>query len=219
MSEGPKPVVSSRKGEGLALGAVAVAAYVGFGAVMIMGDGSQAGVPVDAVRAVAAASDGGEPAAGVAVGEVIAEPTRNTADAVANPLGVRTRSLGGAQIERATDGVVGGSDGAGGVTLQFLVKFEEAEAARWRERFLADPNGTRAAWEEFARSNTAFSGLKMQLPPNGSGVATLQLESGAPEAPAAQEALSDDIVRRLNGADGVEYAEPNLVGVREEAPR
>jgi hypothetical protein len=219
MSEAPKPVSSGRKGEGLVLGAVTVAAYVGFGAVMVLGDGSQAGVPVDAIRAVAAASDRGEPAVGVAVGEVIPAPPRNSADAVANPVGVRTRSLGGAQIERATDGVVGASDGAGGVTLQFLVKFDEAEAARWRERFLADPNATRAEWEQFARTHAAFSGLKMQLPPNGSGVATLQLEGGAPEAPAAQEALSDDIVRRLNGADGVEYAEPNLVGVREEAPR
>jgi hypothetical protein len=132
---------------------------------------------------------------------------------------VRTRSLGGAEIAGVGDGVVGSPDGAGGVTLQFQVKFEDAEAARWRESFLADPDATRAEWERFARSNSAFSGLKLQLPPNRSGVATLELDGGAPAAPDAQQELSDDIVRRLNAADGVEYAEPNLVGVREEAPR
>jgi hypothetical protein len=49
-----------------------------------------------------------------------------------------------------------------------------------------------------------------------SGVATLELEGSAPSAPAAAQELSDDIVRRLSAADGVEYAEPNLVAAREE---
>ncbi len=241
MSEGSKPIVSGRRGgEGLVLGAIAVAAYVGFGAVMMLKDGptpvAHAGVPVDAVRAVtaAAATDQASAASAsapaptsvpsarppaVGVGEVIPDPNRNTAEAVANPVGVRSRSVGGAAIQQFSDGVVGAADGAGGVTLQFQVKFEDEEAARWRERFLADPDGARREWAQFARSNAAFAGLTLQLPPNGSGVATLELDGGAPAAPAAQQELSDDIVRRLNAADGVEYAEPNLVGVREDAPR
>jgi hypothetical protein len=220
MSDEPKPIVSSRKsGEGLVLGAVAVAAYVGFGAVMMLQDrdseAAHAGVPVDAVRAAVAGGDAQQPA--FAVGEVI-DPSRNSADATAAPIG-GSRGVSVAQAEDLSDGVLGASDGAGGVTLQFQVKFDDAEAARWRERFLADPDATRRQWDEFARTDSAFAGLKLQLPPNSSGVATLELEAAAPDAPAAQEALSDDIVRRLNAAEGVDYAEPNLVGVREDAPQ
>jgi hypothetical protein len=220
-----------RGGEGLILGAAAVAAYVGFAAVMIFDDGArarhsaQAGVPVDAVRAATAASRDARAAAAVrsptGADAVSSRPRANTADAVSNTsVLAQDRGRGSAAVGAAGagDGVVGVDTGDGGARLQFIVKFEPAEATRWRDRFLADAEGTRAEWARFAASSSAFAGLRMQLPPNSSGVATLELEGEAPGSPAAAQELSADIVRRLNAAAGVDYAEPNLVGLREETP-
>jgi hypothetical protein len=232
MSEGPRRSDGARRSsEGLLIGALAVAAYAGFAAVMMLDDSGRApnaahaGVPVDAVRAATAATataartDAPARAApGVGVGRVIPDPSTRAADPTSrSTVGVQTRSLGASTVDvaRTTDAVVGAQGDDGDVRLQFLVKFERDQAMAWRDRYLANPGETRAEWARFASANSAFAGLKLERM-SYSGEATLEFEGSAPASPAAARALSDDIVRRLNAADGVEYAEPNLVGVRED---
>jgi hypothetical protein len=208
------PVGARRGWEGPVLGVVAVAAYAAFAAFTMFADGpasrnkAHAGVPVDAVRAATAASRDAAPAA-------VRAPRVNTADPVGNS-NVRVRSPGGgpalAQVGNGEVAVGGGAD----TSLQFIVKFDAAEATRWRDRFVADPEGARAEWARFASQNPAFSGLRLERM-TYSGLATLELEAAAPGSAEAVRQLSADIVRRLNAANGVDYAEPNLVGVREEA--
>jgi hypothetical protein len=209
---------------------LAAAAYLGFGAVMMFHEGGRpgtaahAGVPLDAVLAVTeGATDRSAPAVAPAatprprpagpafsVGEVI-PPGANTAEAVGLAIPA-DRSLGAA-VERFNDaGVAGANDSAGGSRLQFIVKLADGET--WRDRFLDDPAAARQAWAEHVRANPAFAGLRLERMSYG-GEATLELEADAPSTPAAQMELARDIARRLSAAPGVEYAEPNLVGVRE----
>jgi len=135
-----------------------------------------------------------------------------------------TRSLGGGAAranERSPTILSGPGDitiapdmPIGNLNLQFLVKFDGEEGVRWRDRFLDDPNAARAAFEEMGRRNSDFAGLRL-VSMNYSGLATVEFVGDPPAAAAAREALSDDIVRRLGAATGVDYAEPNLVGWRE----
>jgi hypothetical protein len=202
----PHPAGARWGGESLILGVAAVAAYAGFAAVMIFDDGvrsrhtAQAGVPVDAVRAATAASRN------------LAAPTANRPSATSP---TPARGVGGAVVAQAGDGTVA-IDGDGGPLLQFIVKFEPEEATRWRDRYLADPEATRREWARHAASNAAFAGLRLAQPPSASGVATLEFDGPVPGAASAARELSADIVRRLNAAAGVDYAEPNLVGLRED---
>lgn len=183
-----------RDGEGMLLGAAVIAAYVGFGAFAMLHDGGRpgsaahAGVSLDAVRAVSDRAAGGQVRPPVGVGETIPDP------------GVRSAAGVGVQT------------GEPEARLQFLVKLEDGSA--WRDRFLENPAAARAAWTEFTQSHPEFAGLRLERM-SYSGEATLELESAAPESAAAQQALSSEIVGRLRGAEGVEYAEPNLIGGRE----
>ncbi len=207
-------------GEGMWLAFMAAAAYLGFGAVMMFSDGgrpgtaAQAGVPLDAVLAVTqgssvtqGASNAAPPAVGL--GRIVPEG-RNTADAVVFEAGP---GLGGGVAAAQADGVVG-VGAPGGAKLQFLVKLQDGET--WRDRFLDDPNAARQAWSDFTGRNSAFAGLRL-VRMSYSGEATLELEADAPPSPQVQREMADDIARRLRAASGVEYAEPNLVGVRESA--
>jgi hypothetical protein len=225
MSETPHRTDGGRESAVMII--ITLAAYIGFAAFTMLhdgglrGGGAQAGVPVDAVRAAARANgaDGGPvsdrptaeatsrqtPAYGV--GRIIPDPSSAASDLRGN-LVPQSRDPGGANIEEV------GPAGPGG-QLQFLVKFEDAEAAEWWGRFQANPGETREAFSDFARGSAPFTGLRL-LNMSPSGVATLELEGAAPSAPAAAQELADDIVSRLSGADGVEYAEPNLVAAREE---
>ena len=132
---------------------------------------------------------------------------------------------GGASLIRvaaAADGdgglEVGGERPVGGnLHLQFLCKFEEEQALAWRDRYLDDPAAAREAFERFADANPAFAGLRLERM-NYSGEATLAFDGPAPLSLAEIEELSHTIVSRLSAAEGVEYAEPNLVGVREGEP-
>lgn len=130
-----------------------------------------------------------------------------------------TRSLG-AGVERASSltndpsEVRSGDEPIGNLNMQFLVKFEPSEAERWLERYRANPEETRVAFEEFARRNPAFAGLRL-VSMNYSGLCTLEFTGEPPPIAAAREALSADIVARIGAAEHVEYIEPNLVGWRE----
>lgn len=200
-------------GEGMWLAFMAAAAYLGFCAIMMFTDGGRpgaaalAGVPVDAVLAV---TEGRGAPTTVGVGRII-EPERNTANAVV----FEDETLrGGGVRAQANQGVVGVGAPDGPARLQFLVKLSDGEA--WRDRFLDDPNAARQAWNEFARGSSAFAGLRL-VRMTYSGEATLELEGDIPPVPSVQREMANDIAARLRAASGVEYAEPNLVGVRENA--
>lgn len=216
-------------GESVVLGALAVVAYVAFAAFAMLHDGGRpgggealAGVPVDAVRAAAAARD---PVGVDAIEDPVenAGPAENVGVAVGRPIpedgaepdvtvGVATsRSLGAADIQELRDPAV-----AAGNVLQFLVKFEEDEAMAWRDRYIANPADAREAFEAFAARNSAFSNMRLTRM-NASGVATLEFDGPAPASQDAARQLSSELAGRMNNAAGVEYAEPNLVGWRENS--
>jgi hypothetical protein len=98
--------------------------------------------------------------------------------------------------------------------LQFIVKFEGELGEEWRDRYVADPAAAREAFAALGRRDSAFAGLRL-LRMNNSGEATLAFDGPVPPIPAVARELSADIVRRLSDAEGVEWAEPNLVGLRE----
>jgi hypothetical protein len=211
MNRSASPTDDGRRRDGMIV--AALAAYAGFAAFLWpheTGGAAHAGVPVDAVLAVTAASGGG--------GTVEAPPRtpRVRSDAVI-PEGANVAEPAGNFDAQTRGSATADPASPADLPMQFLVKFEDAEAAAWRDRYRANPNETREAWDEFARENAPFSGLKLAQPPNYSGVATLELAEPAPETPAAAQELSEDIVSRLSAADGVEYAEPNLVATREKA--
>ena len=94
--------------------------------------------------------------------------------------------------------------------LRFIVKFRREEGDRWWSRYQADPGRTRSAFDDLARSNAAFAGMRLeQMSP--SGVATLEWQGAAPQSADEQQKLSAEIVKRLGAADAVEYAEQNQV--------
>jgi hypothetical protein len=202
-------------GEGMWLAILAAAAYFGFGAVMIFhgggrpGAAAHAGVPLDAVLAVTRGAPNDSAAPPVGAGE---PPGGYTADTII--FEEEPRGSGAAVTAQAAGGVVGVGGPDGPVRLQFLVKLRDGET--WRDRFLDDPAAARQAWADFARDEPAFAGLRL-VRMSYSGEATLELEGDAPSSPAVQREMAADIAERLRAAPGVEYAEPNLVGVRENA--
>jgi len=229
-----RAVTAHGDGDSLLFAGVAVVAYVAFGVFAFLHDGSTstpvAGAQDEAAHIAVAVSndiaptDAAREAERIIAGET-GDPSTTTPDTAGE---VRlTRSLGGAPARV-------GDPGPGAVTapvgtaaassardvpgahlnLQFVVKFDREEGLRWRDRFLENPNEARAAFEAMGRRDAAFAGLRL-VSMNYSGLATVEFVGAPPSAPAAREALSDDIVRRLGAASGVDYAEPNLVGWRE----
>jgi len=179
-------------GESVALVTLAAAAYIGFAAVMMLDDSGRAQAE--------ARADG--PSGAVQVAQATSRPTRP--------------GVGVGEIIPVPGADVDAADVASG-PLQFLVKFEGDQAMAWRDRYLADPDECRDAFREFARTHAAFAGLRLARV-SYSGVATLEYAGPAPATPEGRLEMTDGIVRRLSAAEGVDYAEPNLIG-RTETPQ
>ena len=201
-----------------AIGLIAAAAI----APGLLAERAGASVPLAALRAAAA---GGEAEVSSAAPVAAVRPERATEPATfgsAPPTRSRPPdAVASVASDRSLSAPVGTEqvgpvmpEADANAPLQFIVKFEDAVARRWVERYVADPNGARTAFAEQMRGNSAYAGLRL-VRMNNSGEATLEFEGAAPPIPAVRRELASDIVRRLNAAEGVEYAETNLVGLRE----
>lgn len=97
--------------------------------------------------------------------------------------------------------------------LEFLVKFDRSTGEQLRDLFIENPDRAREAFRVMGRNQPAFANLRLKRMTWG-GEATLVFAGDMPVSDTDVQQVSDAIVTRLNGAAGVEYAEPNLVGWR-----
>ena len=195
----------STSGDSVLLGVAAFAAYVAFAAFALLHDGGRAAP--ERVESERMESETGPEA--VAGAENVAEAT-----SFATPSGAG-RSLGALDVQSVT---AAGDARGGNLHMQFIVKFKGDAAVEWRDRYIEDPAAARAAFARFAAQNPAFANLRLERMTYG-GEATLSYDGDAPADARALEALSRQITARLNAAEDVDYAEPNLVGVREDVDR
>lgn len=204
-SDQPEP------GAGLnaALGAAAAAAYAGFLAFAFLQGGKAA---PDRIEVVAPEGRPTVPGPAIAPGPDAVQPEAVPPEAAPGEALVTPESFS-QPASAAPDSVMKESINP---HLEFIVKFDEAQGQEWVRRFTDDPKAAREAFLAAARSQPGFRDLALRRM-TASGTATLVFDGALPPTPAERDALSAEILKRLNAAPGVKYAEPNLVGWRGQA--
>lgn len=200
-------------GANIMVGAVAAAAYLGFVATAFL---TGAGTPAaDApARPPAAIADGLGDRPGPL--DPAVDPDRvASVEGAATSFPARDADLAVGLGPVTPEGMMGDVLGAmpADAPLEFVVKFDSATAQPLIDIFVDDPQAARDRFDAMARANPAMRGLHLKRI-NLSGEATLAFEGAPPPNMEARDALTSDIVKRLETAPGVEYAEPNLTAWR-----
>ncbi len=100
-----------------------------------------------------------------------------------------------------------------GPPLEFIIQFEPAAGEELRDAFLRDPAEARSLFAERAQRDPRFAGMRLDQVSWGFQ-AKVSFREWTPRDPAERFAFAQEVVSRLSDAEGVSYAEPNLVGVR-----